>query len=126
MSTTHQALRFISAGAVGVLLYFFILYALTDWLDVWYLASAIVASVVNWASNFILHKHWTFESHGLRNVRRQMGFYGLLMAALFFLNTALLYVLVEYAHLWYLGAQVIVTVVLTVISFVVSRVIFAE
>ena len=41
-------------------------------------------------------------------------------------NTALLYVFVEYVHLGYLVAQLILTFLLTIASFVITRKIFAD
>ncbi len=126
LSQLPQIRRFLSAGGVGVLLYYLILYFLTDVVGVWYLASAVTASVVNYVSNFILQKFWTFENRGTRNIHEQAGKYAIMVAALFMANLLLLYLLVEYARLWYLAAQVIVTVFLTVISYSVSRRIFAS
>ncbi len=121
-----QVLRFLSAGAVGTLLYYVTLYGLTEYLKVWYVTSAIIAGILNYSSNFILQKVWTFQSKQLQGVHKEAGKYATLAAALFVLNVALLYALVEYAHLWYLAAQVIVTIVLTIISFFVTRWIFSH
>jgi putative flippase GtrA len=54
----------------------------------------------------------------------QVGKYVILVIGLYVLGTASLYLLVEYAHLWYIYAQLILTVVGTAISFVFSRKIF--
>jgi dolichol-phosphate mannosyltransferase len=117
--------RFISSGAIGVLLYYATLYALTEFMGVWYLASAIAASLLNLSSNFILHKVWTFESMGFQNVHREAMKYGVMAALFIILNLVFLYALVEWGGLWYLAAQVLVTVVLTISSFFLSRRIFA-
>ncbi len=121
-----QVMRFLSAGGLGVLLYYLILYILTDVVGVWYMVSAVIASIVNYSSNFVLQKFWTFENKETKNIHWQAGKYAAMMVSLFVANLLLLYVLVEYAHLWYLIAQVIVTILLTVISYLVSRRIFAN
>jgi dolichol-phosphate mannosyltransferase len=121
-----QILRFLSAGAAGTLLYYITLYTLTEYAHVWYVVSAIIAGVLNYTSNFMLQKLWTFESKQLQGVHKEAGKYATLAGALFVLNVALLYALVEYAHLWYLAAQVIVTIVLTIISFFATRWIFSH
>jgi putative flippase GtrA len=92
----------------------------------WYMASASIASVVNYGAKFLLQKFWTFRDKDTRAIRRQAGKYAVLALSLFVANLALLHVLVEYGHLWYITAQVIVTVPLTIVSYLVSRRIFAN
>ncbi len=120
-----RIIRFLSAGGLGVSLYYLILYTFTDLFGMWYIASAIIASLVNWASNFVLQKYWTFQNKDARDIRWQAVSYAVMAAVLFVSNLLLLYALVEYVHIWYLGAQVIVTVVLTVASYFVTRRIFS-
>jgi dolichol-phosphate mannosyltransferase len=119
-----RVLRFLGAGGLGVLLYYLILYTLTDLAGVWYMASAVIASIVNWTSNFVLQKRWTFENKDNKNLHKQAWEYAGMAIGLFLTNLALLYVLVEYLKLWYMGAQVIVTVTLTIISYFITRRIF--
>jgi len=121
-----QVLRFISAGGVGVLLYYLILYFLTDMVGMWCIASATIAFIVNCASNFVLQKFWTFKNKRTRNVTRQASQYLTMSIILFAVNLVLLYGLVEYARLWYLAAQALLTIFLTATSYFISRRIFAN
>jgi dolichol-phosphate mannosyltransferase len=121
-----QVLRFLSAGGLGVLLYYLILYILTSVAGVWYMVSAVIASIVNYSVNFVLQKFWTFENKSTKNIHQQVGKYLGLTLTLFLVNLLALYALVEYAHLQYLVAQVVVTIILTIISFLVSARIFAN
>ncbi len=123
---SSQILKFIGAGGLGVLLYYLVLFILTDVAGLWYMVSAAIASVVNFSSNFLLQKFWTFENKGTKNIHQQAGNDTLLTASLFVSNLLFLYVLVQYTHLWYLAAQVIITAALTVISYLVSRRIFVD
>ncbi len=121
-----QVMRFLSAGGLGVLLYYLILYILTDVAGVWYMVSAVIASIVNYISNFVLQKFWTFKNKDTKNIHWQASKYAVMTVFLFVANLFLLYVLVEYARLWYLAAQIIVTILLTAISYLISRRIFAN
>lgn len=121
-----RGVRFLSAGGVGLLLYYATLYLLTDLAGVWYIASALIASVVNYGSNFLLQKFWTFKNRDVENIPRQASAYAVLFVFISLSNLFLLYVLVEYVHLMYLVAQVPVTIVLTIISYVVTARIFAK
>ncbi|MBU2265109.1 GtrA family protein, partial [Patescibacteria group bacterium] len=109
---------------LGVLLYYLILYILTDVAGMWYMISAVIASVVNYGSNFVLQKFWTFRNKKTNDIHRQAFKYAIMVTSLFLANLLFLYMLVEYARLWYLVAQVIATILLTIISYLVSRRIF--
>lgn len=121
-----QLLRFLSAGAVGTLLYYFAFYGLIEYLKVWYVTSAIIAGIINHTSNFILQRLWAFQSKQLQGIRSELGTYTMLAGTLFALNVVLLYAFVEYVRLCYLVAQVIATVILTMISFFATRWIFSR
>ncbi len=116
--------KFCLAGVPGIILYYLILWALTDLMSLWYMFSAIIASVVNHTSNFILQKIWTFENKNTKHIHKQAVKYFLLALFQFTTNLVLLNRLVECLHLWYLVAQAIVTVILTITSFIISKKIF--
>jgi putative flippase GtrA len=120
-----QIVRFGITGAVAIGLYYGILYALTEFLSVWYLLSAIVTYLFNVTSNFLLHKFWTFKNKDTQKVRQQMLLYLVMCIVFFAVNTASLYVLVDIIHLWYIYAQVILTVILSAISYFLTKQIFA-
>jgi len=63
-----QVMRFLGAGGPGALLYYLILYILTDVIGVWYMVSAVIASVANHSSNFVLQKFWTFEDKDTKDI----------------------------------------------------------
>lgn len=88
------------------------------------MASAVIASIVNWSSNFVLQKFWTFQDKDTNRIHRQAGAYVVMAACLFIANLLLLYLLVEYVKLWYLVAQVIVTILLTIVSYFITSRIF--
>lgn len=120
-----QPARFVGAGSLGVMLYYITLYVLTEFGGVWYIASALIASLLNITSNFVLQKIWTFENATFRGVRRQVLQYSCMVGAFFCLNLAGLYALVQFLGMWYMAAQVILTAVITVLSFYISRRIFS-
>ena len=121
LQIVKQIIRFLSAGGLGLALYYIALYVLTDVFKVWYLLSATIASVLNYSFNFLIHKFWTFQNKDVLKIYQQAGKYLALVICIIITNLLLLYVLVEYIHLWYIAAQVIVTIFLTIISYYVSR-----
>ncbi len=121
----YEVVRFLVAGGLGVCLYYLLLYTLTEYFKCWYMLSAAIASVVNFTSNFLLQKFWTFKNTDRQNIRHQVLKYAFLVVTLFLSNLGLLHVLVKYAHLWYIAAQIPVTIVLTVASYLISKKIFS-
>ncbi|OGE77794.1 MAG: hypothetical protein A2751_01935 [Candidatus Doudnabacteria bacterium RIFCSPHIGHO2_01_FULL_46_14] len=123
---SSQILRFLSAGSVGVTLYYLILYTLTDWAGVWYIASAVIGRTVSFSLTFILHRFWTFGEKSRANALNQAALYTCMGVGIFVANMAMLYTLVEHGGLWYMAAQVITSVTLTTIAYFISRKIFAN
>ena len=119
-----QIARFSVVGGIGGLVYYGLLYGLTEFVGMWYITSSVVASLVRYLLNFTLQKFWTFRNRTKRTVNRQLTQYSILALTKWVLNTALLYVLVEYLHLWYLLAQGILSILLSVASYFGSRWIF--
>lgn len=119
-----QLVRFGFSGGAGVIAGYVTLYTLTEFAGVWYLFSAIVAGIVNGGINFFLEKYWTFKNKDASGIYKQAGQYAAARLVLFGADVGLMYVLVEYAHMHYLVAQIFLTIVLSLVSFVICRKIF--
>ncbi|HEY9481247.1 MAG TPA: GtrA family protein [Candidatus Paceibacterota bacterium] len=123
-SRFKQAVRFCIAGAAGVIAYYGALYGLTEYLGVWYVASAVIGFILNTGLNFTLQKFWTFQNKETGMVGRQLVLYVLMTISFLIGNTVFLYLMVQYLHMWYIGAQMILTVVISILSFILSGRIF--
>jgi len=123
-SRLGQVVRFCVAGAAGVIACYTALYGLTEYLGVWYVASAVIGFILNTGLNFTLQKFWTFQNKETHMVGRQLVLYATMTVSFLIGNTVLLYLMVEYLHMWYIGAQVILTVVVSTLSFIISGRIF--
>jgi dolichol-phosphate mannosyltransferase len=125
-SRLWQATRFCIAGAAGVVAYYAALYCLTEFLGVWYIASAVVGFVLNTGLSFVLQKYWTFRNKETRLVTRQIVLYVTMNVMFLIGNVCLLYIMVQYLHMWYIGAQIILTVVFSTLSYFISDRIFKD
>lgn len=123
-SRLGQAARFCVGGAAGVITYYTTLYCLTEYLGVWYVVSAVIGFILNTGLNFILQKFWTFRDKNTKAIRRQVMLYIAMTVSFLIGNTAFLYLMVQYLYMWYIGAQMILTVVISTLSFIVSGKIF--
>ena len=112
-----KAVRYIISGGTGAVVNIGTLFVLTHFLGVWYLASSVIAFIVSCFVSFYLQRTWTFEQNLPGTVTRHMSLY--LAVALFnlALNTAIVYVCVEYIGLWYVLAQIVASVIVAVSSF---------
>lgn len=123
-SRLRQVVRFCVAGAAGVIAYYAALYGPTEYLGVWYVISALIGFILNTGLNFTLQKFWTFQNKETHMVGCQLVLYTAMTASFLVGNTVFLYLMVEYLHMWYIGAQAILTAVISVLSFIISGKIF--
>lgn len=119
-----QVVRFCIAGAASVIVYYAVLYSFTEYLGFWYIVSAVIGFILNTGLNFALQKFWTFQNKEMQMVGHQLALYLIMTASFLIGNTIFLYLMVQYLHLWYIGAQIILTVVISILSFFISRRIF--
>jgi putative flippase GtrA len=121
-----EIVRFCLGGGTALLIYYITLYILTEFVGIVYYISAILGSILNYTTSFLFQKYWTFKNKEVKTIHKQIIFYVCLASSLSLLNSIFLYLLVQYAHLPYLLAQVFITIVLTVVSFILTKKIFAR
>jgi putative flippase GtrA len=118
--------RFMMSGGAVLAAYYAPYYLLTEFCGVWYLASSVVGSIISSVVNFILQKFWTFENKSMANVHFQALASAFLAIGFTVANGGMLYILVGELHLHYLLAQLIVSGILCVVSYIISGWIFRE
>jgi glycosyltransferase involved in cell wall biosynthesis len=116
-----QIVKFLITGTIAAFLNIALLYLLTEYARLWYLASSVVSFLIALAANFAMQKYWTFRSTSGGDTRRQLPSFVLLQLVNLGLNSLLLFALVEYLHVWYVFAQFIVSLLLACFTFVVNR-----
>ena len=106
--TIKQVLRFGISGGIAVLLGLVSIYVLTDIFHVWYVVSSIIAFTITFLVSFSMQKFWTFREKTISRIPVQ-GSLSLMLGGLnFVLNVILIYILVDFLHISYLIAQVII------------------
>ena len=118
--------RFAVAGAFSVFVYYALLYTCTELVGLWYVTSASVAFLGYYLTSFSLQKFWVFQNRNMGYVRRQLIQFTIMAIGNWIINTSLLYLLVEYTHMWYMYAQAILTVIVSIIAYFAMRWIFRE
>ncbi len=118
--------KFGISGIICVGLYYLTLYCLTELIKVWYPISATIGSILSYTSSFLFQKYWTFENRDRRKIPKQLPKYFIMSVGLTCSNSLFLYLLVEYKKLNYLVAQIFITVILSIISYLFTKRIFAK
>ena len=62
--TTRQFVKYGIVGALGAATHLTIVWLLTEFAGLWYMARVGIAAGTVWIINFTLNKHWTFRDKG--------------------------------------------------------------
>jgi putative flippase GtrA len=93
-----------------------LLYLLTDFGGLWYFYSAIISYLAGMLTNYTLNKYLNFMNRS-RMIVLQFGLFATVAVVGLVLNQILLFVLVEFAGLWYMYAKLISMAIIVVWSF---------
>ncbi|HCM43461.1 MAG: hypothetical protein UY39_C0018G0014 [Candidatus Kaiserbacteria bacterium GW2011_GWC2_49_12] len=107
-----RIVRFLISGGLATGVNLLTLYFLANVVGLWYLTSSIVAFFVGFVVSFTLQKFWTFKDHRKDIIGRQLVIYLAIVLVNLILNTALVYVFVEYMALWPLVAQALAALII--------------
>lgn len=122
-----QIVRYIISGGTSAAVNLSLLYLFTSVFHIWYIYSAIIATSVALIVSFTLQKLWTFQNFSTDRVHVQFPMHATLALSNIALNAALLFAFVEWLHLWYLAAQVVVGAFLACVNYsVYKKLIFTE
>ncbi|MCJ7761444.1 glycosyltransferase family 2 protein [Candidatus Bathyarchaeota archaeon] len=115
-------IKFGLVGLVGSAVQFPILYGLTEVANMPYLASATVATVFAATSNYTLNNLWTFgdrqKDHNLvKGLCKYLAMAGLTYPA----YIGLLYMLTDFAGMWYMMSSALSIIIMFVVNYTVSK-----
>ena len=117
-----QAMKYYTVGGSGVLVNLGILYALTDFIGFWYIASQIIAISISISSNFLFNRFWTF-SGSIEDQRNSVMYVKFLIVSLIgmAIQQGITYSLVENIALYYMYAAGIGIIIAGAINYIVNR-----
>ena len=85
---------------------FVLLYALTEYLHIWYFFSAFISCTTAMVVNYLLNKYYNFKNKS-KYILPQFSIFVSVSVIGIILNQVIIFTLVEYAHLWYMLAKII-------------------
>ncbi len=107
--------KYCAVGAASAVIDFSILIFLTSGCHIFYLISATISFVASAFFNYFCNRFWTFQSRGKK--RQQLPVFFSVAITGLLLNNFILFVGVEFFHLWYVFAKVIATAAVTFWNF---------
>ncbi len=112
----QQALRFITAGAATAILDMTLLYLLTELVHLYYLVSVAIAFLAASAASYAVSANWIFW-RGRHREQVEALLFLVTSAVGLLLNEVVVYVLVEFAVVWYLTAKIVAIAVAALWNF---------
>jgi len=113
--------RFCYITTVCAVILYSLLFILTSLFNIYYLFSFVIAYAISITLAFILDKKFVFSSFSPKTIRRQYKEFIYVYLISFIVNIIALYVLVEYAGIWYLLSQLIIGITLTPLLFLLVK-----
>jgi len=117
-----HAFKYYLVGASGVLVNLGILFALTEFVGLWYLLSSTIAIYVSITSNFLLNKTWTFRDTAIK--QRDFLMYGKFIGVSLVgmgIQLGFNYMFVEKLSIYYLLAALMSIMIASSVNFVLNR-----
>lgn len=116
-----QFTRFVIAGFCAFAINLAALYFFTDIVGIYYLISTVLAFLISFSVSFTLQKLWTFQDNSRDHLHIQIPAYLGMQLTNVSLNAALMFVFVEYLHIWYLYSQAVISLCLAAVIFFLNK-----
>ena len=114
--------KFVKFGLVGVLntLINWIIFALLNFIGVYYIVANVIAYVIATANSYIWNSNWVF-TYNWKNIKETTAKFVILNLIGLGLNTGILYLLVDMVGFNKLIALVITTGIVMIINYIVNK-----
>lgn len=116
-----RLVKYVISGGTAAATDLFLLFFLYDVLEINVIISATLAFVAAFFVSFFLQKFWTFRDNSKDKIKQQMGVYFAVGAVNTVINAWAMDLLVNSWHVWYLLAQVIVSGLIALYSFIIYK-----
>ncbi len=120
--TIKQYPKFFISGVFCAVINLSILYTSTELIGIHYILSAIIAAAISSTCNFVFNKTWTFKEDFENKFFEKYLKFGIVRVVVVGIGLVLLFLLTEYAHIYYIYSQIIAIAVVGTISFVAHKV----
>lgn len=122
MNWLRQIIKFGIVGATNIALDVVIYYFLTRHLHLYYLIAASISFVIVMTWSFNLNKRWTFKGQKvIKKVGVQYIEFLLINAFVMALNAGILFLLVDFGHIYDLISKIVASMVVGLVNFLFNK-----
>ncbi len=109
-------------GTVGFGVHLLVLWLLTEYANMWYITSAIIAIVVAALNNYILNYHWTFKDKKANITNVYTGYFKYLLSRGFTegLYLGLLYLMTDIVGWHYMVSAIVVQLATAIVGYLIA------
>lgn len=102
-----QLFRYLFVGGFAFVVDYSLLFILTEYFHLHYLASATISFIAGLLVNYFLSTHWIFRHSKLKNKSLEFFIFAFIGIVGLLLNNLLLFILTDYLHLHYMLSKLI-------------------
>jgi putative flippase GtrA len=113
--------KFLLIGGFCTLQNIIWLYVLTTILGLHYLISTTILAIVVNSLGFYLNRRFAFKKRGKENFLYELWKYHTVMLSSFLIVLVSMYILVDIFHIWYLLANIIITICMVLYNFLMHK-----
>jgi putative flippase GtrA len=117
---SKKSFKYLIIGGTATALYLGVLFALTDYLNIHYLVSAIISFSISTTLAFFAHKHITFVNKEKKNISQFIKFTIIATAGLILTSLGITF-FVEILDLWYMLGAIITSGIVFVFNFLLNN-----
>lgn len=121
-----RIIRYIFSGGTAAVVNLGLLYILTDFVGLYYIASGILAFCIAVIVSFFMQKKLTFEDHSTENTHKKFLIYIIVAVINLVVNTSLLYFFTDFVGFHYIISQIISSGLVAVWSYFIYRIVFKK
>jgi len=120
--TAKEAVKYTLVSFIGGALNLAILYSLTEFLGIYYIISAIIGFIAAGINNFTLNKVWTFKENLKDKYFKEYFHFLSVIIFSYALGILILYLLTEFAGIFYMLSQAIAMITGGSVNFVFNKI----
>ena len=120
--TAKEAVKYTLISFIGGALNLAILYSLTEFFGIYYIISAVIGFIVGGTHNFTLNKVWTFKEKLKDKYFKEYCYFFSVSIFSYALSILILYLLTEFAGIFYIFSQAIALITGGSLNFVINKI----
>lgn len=119
--TIIQLIRYTFVGGIAFAVDFGSLYFFTEFFDVYYLHSAVIAFLLGLVTNYVMSVKFVFHKRKVKNLKLEFGIFGLIGIIGLSLNEFIIWFCTEQLALFYLSSKIVATAVVYIWNFFIRK-----